>query len=124
MRTESRRTRRWAAVGFVAPVVLISYLLGGCAGSSGTTSARRVPANGVPANLVAAEELVNALDAVDPPNPDNRYTTPSRVVWGTPGQPETYVAYSECASFVTAVLEHSYPDWATSQFFLTTFGAI
>ena len=60
----------------------------------GPPASSKPAGSAVPAILTSAEELVDALDANTQPNPDNAYATPSRVVWGTPGRPETYRAVS------------------------------
>jgi hypothetical protein len=40
----------------------------------------------------------------------------ARVWWGTPGAPATWFSRARCASFVSAVLKHTYP-WATDDYF-------
>lgn len=71
-------------------------------------------------------------DQVNPaPPPDqadyNAYPgtgMPNIVVWGTPGQPTTYLSKTRCAALFTAVLKRTFPSWATNTYLQTEFGNI
>jgi hypothetical protein len=81
----------------------------------------RPPRSTVP-HQDAAEELIDHLNAIGWPKEThyNRYQTGSEkteVRWGHRGHPTTYKNVSKCASFVTEILKHTYPNWATPSFF-------
>ena len=109
-----------AALGTVAAAVH------GERASAGTT----VPADPYPPvspHLTEAEHLVDYLRHPACPAANNDYkdpTQPNNVVWGEPGRPETFFVQAQCASFLTAVLMRTYPDWATPDFYRTHFGSI
>ncbi|WNV82701.1 hypothetical protein [Umezawaea sp. Da 62-37] len=74
-----------------------------------------------PRHLVLAEQLV---DNMTPANNVYKDAAQRNVVrWGEPGQPDGWVNRSQCASFVTAVLKRSYPEWATGPFLTEHFGS-
>jgi hypothetical protein len=79
-------------------------------------------------HLKDAEELIDHLNKIGWPKERkyNRYRTGSEkteVKWGTRGQPTTYKNLSQCASFVTETLKHTYPRWADrGDFFKANFG--
>jgi len=77
-------------------------------------------------HLVEAEELIDYLNQPGCPPANNTYKAPGDptvVTWGTPGQPATWVNHSNCGSFVTAVLRHTYPGWADDTLFTKVFGS-
>ncbi|GGQ59676.1 LamG domain-containing protein [Couchioplanes azureus] len=53
----------------------------------------------------------------------NHYETaaPADVRWGSPADLTSWRSRARCASFITAVLRHTYP-WATDEYFRTHFG--
>jgi hypothetical protein len=73
-------------------------------------------------HLIEAQELIDYLNLPACPVANNQYTSPAVVTWGTPGQPSTWGNQSECSSFVTAVLFHTYPAWANASSFTALFG--
>ncbi|MHC0429842.1 LamG domain-containing protein [Streptomyces sp. O3] len=66
--------------------------------------------------VLSAEEI--ALVSGRTARANNVYLVgaPSRVVWGSPGDPVEWVAHSRCSSFLTWVLKHTY-GWATDDYF-------
>jgi hypothetical protein len=81
-----------------------------------------------PPHLLEAENLVEYLRLRADPWSYNRYDAPGEnlgttaVVWGRPGHPEEFGNLSQCASFVTSVLERAYGadtayGWATRDYF-------
>jgi hypothetical protein len=84
------------------------------------------PANPYPAmtpHLVEAQQFIDYLALSD--GSLNTYKSPSQaniVTWGQPGLPATWVNQSQCASFQTAVLKRTYPQWADDEFFRANFG--
>ncbi|MEU4241530.1 LamG domain-containing protein [Actinoplanes sp. NPDC026619] len=45
----------------------------------------------------------------------------AQVSWGTPGEPTSWLSRARCSSFVSALLKHTYPAWATDTYFATHF---
>jgi len=81
-----------------------------------------------PPHLLEAENLVEYLRLRGDQWTNNRYDTPGEnlgttaVVWGRPGHPEEFANLSQCASFITSVLERAYGadtayGWATRDYF-------
>ncbi|SDY85094.1 hypothetical protein SAMN05421504_107177 [Amycolatopsis xylanica] len=114
----TRRAMLGGATGAVAAVA---------AGSTRAVADPTYPADPYPSkipHLIEAEQLVDYLTLA--PAANNVYKLADEantVTWGTPGQPPTWVNKSQCASFQTHVLRHTYPDWATDAFFGTYFGS-
>jgi hypothetical protein len=78
-----------------------------------------------PPHLIEAERLADYLHLPECPAENNTYKDsdqPSVVTWGNPGEPASWLARAQCASFITAVLMHTYPGWATVEYFRTHFG--
>lgn len=78
-------------------------------------------------HLIEAEQLVDYLRHPDCPLTNNTYKPPGEpnvVIWGSPGVPSTWVVYAQCASFLTSVLSHTYPSWATDDYFRGYFGSV
>lgn len=73
---------------------------------------------------IRATELQSQLDSIGWPAEEeyNNYSTDGDVVWGTPGSPTTYKAFTECAPFVTKTLRRAY-DWATNAYFADEFNS-
>ncbi|MEV4411508.1 hypothetical protein [Catellatospora sp. NPDC049609] len=71
----------------------------------------------------AATELITNLDGIGWPaeRAYNSYGTPSRITFGTPGQPTTYRNVSQCATFVRRLMSHRF-SWATGDWFTAEFG--
>jgi len=83
------------------------------------------PYQGKRPHLIEAEQIIGYLGLPESPAANNVYKDAGEanvVTWGTPGQPLTWRNQSQCASFQTAVLRHTYPEWADDTFFLTNFG--
>ncbi|MBP2329112.1 hypothetical protein JOF56_009497 [Kibdelosporangium banguiense] len=98
----------------------------GLCASAGDGSRRGATGQRVP-HQRAAEELIDHLNAIGWPQERkyNRYRQGQEetiVRWGQPGRPDTYKNVSQCASFVTETLKHTYSHWATLSFFHTHFG--
>jgi hypothetical protein len=77
--------------------------------------------------LESTTELITNLDAIGWPEEAayNRYTGTSEttnIVFGEPGDPESYLNATRCATFVRRLMTHRF-DWATADFFTTSFGA-
>ncbi|HKN53389.1 MAG TPA: hypothetical protein VJX66_12850 [Amycolatopsis sp.] len=76
-------------------------------------------------HLIEAEQIIDYLGLPESPVANNVYKDAGDaniVTWGTPGQPLTWQNQSQCASFQSAVLRHTYPEWANDAFFTTNFG--
>jgi hypothetical protein len=110
-----------------------SVLGGAAAGAVALTGRREAappppPPGGSPPprpHLVEAQYLVDYLRLAESPAGNNVYKRPDEaniVTWGAPGRVADFRVQAQCASFVTAVLQRTYP-WATDAFFLTHFGA-
>lgn len=87
-----------------------------------------------PPHLLEAETLVEYLRLRSDQWSHNQYDTPAEnlgttsVAWGRPGHPEEFGNLSQCASFVTSLLERSYGadtayGWATQDYFAQYFPA-
>ncbi|MFC1433218.1 hypothetical protein ACEZDB_21470 [Streptacidiphilus sp. N1-3] len=118
------------------------------AGAAGLTTAAAVATAGLGATpAAAAEAAASALYPLKPPHLleaetlveylrlrsdqwplHNRYDVPGQnlgttaVTWGRPGHPEEFGNLSQCASFITSVLERAYGSdtayaWATGDYF-------
>lgn len=75
----------------------------------------------------AATDLVLNLGQTPWPaqSAHNFYPDPgvdTELVFGTPGQPETYRNVTRCATFVRRLMSHQFPDWATRDYFVSEFG--
>jgi hypothetical protein len=82
----------------------------------GTMNTFRHPA---PAHLVTAEAICDNLARLALPNQLNVYKepgTPTVMVWGIDGRPETWQSWAECAAFQTEVIKRTYP-WASTDWF-------
>ncbi|QUQ64199.1 hypothetical protein [Kutzneria sp. CA-103260] len=85
-----------------------------------------------PPHLLEAERLLGYLDLLPWEAGNNKYRLPAppgqpdvpdQMTWGDPGDPASYRNLAQCASFQTGILKHSYPQWATAEFFAQHFGS-
>ncbi|MEV4314630.1 hypothetical protein [Actinocrispum sp. NPDC049592] len=78
-------------------------------------------------HVIEAEQFANYLNLPECPRTNNNYKddgTPNILTWGTPGQPSTWFNQSQCASFLTGLLRHTYPAVATEEYYRTYFGSV
>src|SRR4051812_17300851 len=76
-----------------------------------------------PPHLIEAQSIADYLRLVPENNVYKDAPDANEVTWGTPGRPETWKARAQCASFLTAVLRHSY-GWAGDAFFTAYLGSV
>ena len=116
-----RRLLRNATIGGVAAGVG-SIALPGVAGAAATLPAD--PYLTPVAHLIEAQTLVDYVRLADQTT-NNVYKQPGAptvMAWGTPGNPSTWAIQAQCNSFITAILNRTYPQWATNAFFTQYFG--
>ncbi|HTI22940.1 MAG TPA: hypothetical protein VL652_18240 [Kutzneria sp.] len=128
-----RATTRRAVLSAVAGAASAAVLVGAAPAASA------VPRDGVsapygpyPPHLLEAERLLGYLDLLSwelgynqyrYPAPPGQPTVPDQMTWGDPGDPASFRNLAQCASFQTGILKHSYPKWATDDFFAQHFGS-
>jgi hypothetical protein len=76
--------------------------------------------------LSEGREMLQELDSIGWPEEQtyNWYVSGSTdVVWGTEGSPTTYRSKAACAPYVSQLLRHTYPEWATDAYFTQEFAS-
>lgn len=121
-----RRLLGAAAFGGAAGVAVTGAALPGrLAGRA--EAAATLPADPYPstvAHLIEAQTLVDYVRLADQTT-NNVYKEagdPTVMVWGTPGDPSSWIIRAQCNSFLTSILKRTYPGWATDAFFTQYFG--
>jgi hypothetical protein len=124
------RVKLWIALAVAGLVAAPGWAVAIFLGSEGGawTSARlqvsgpvRATTYSGPRHLREAQRLIDHLTP-GKPNPRNTYLRLGEKTVLSWGRYAPYRVRADCASFVVHVLWHSYPDWATRDFFQREFG--